>query len=504
MAAVLPVAARSTHVRLDAKGLVVSWPASARALFEASDTAVLGRPLSLLFEPHQRTLLDDELRRLSGEPPGSVHTLELTAMRPGGSALTLECVLCRVSVPADAPVPGVDALLRDVSARADELQRLRELAAAQARELQAVRSRFTDLTETIDEVFWSADAAISRMLYISPGYERIWGRSCSSLYETPTSFIDAIHEDDRARVREALTVQRDGLPFDLEYRIRRPNGTVVWIWDRGFPVRQPDGTVDRYIGVAQDVTERRAAEAAARRQDTLDAIGHMTGGLAHDFNNVLGVIVGHLDLISLAVPEGASVRESIEGAMDAALRGEQLARRLLGLARQEQAERRVVCLASAVEGLRQLLEYAAGPATQLELALTARPSVRIVPGEFDAALINLAVNARAAMPEGGHVRIAVEERHLAAPAAAARAVPPGAYALVSVTDTGCGMSQETLRHLGEPFFSTRPSAEGTGLGVSMVHAFVRNAGGAMRVESEPGVGTRFELMLPVVPPAPAA
>lgn len=376
-----------------------------------------------------------------------------------------------------------------------EVRALREANAAQARELRALQSRLTDLTETIDEVFWIADAAITHMLYISPGYERLWGRSCSSLYENPKSFIDAIHADDRTRVLEGLTVQRDGLPFDHEYRVVRPDGSLVWVWDRGYPVRGADGTVDRYIGVAQDVTERKGAEAAARRQETLDAIGQMTGGLAHDFNNILSVIVGHLDLINHGLPADAPARDSVDRALDAALRGERLAGRLLGLARQEPVERRFVCLATAIEELRPLLEYAAGASTRLEVVARARPGVRIDPGELDGALINLAVNARAAMPNGGDLRITIEEVRLTP--TSAHPLPPGAYARILVSDTGCGMDQDTLRRLGEPFFTTRRAREGTGLGVSMVHAFVRRSDGTLRVSSEPGRGTQFELLLPV-------
>lgn len=378
-----------------------------------------------------------------------------------------------------------------------ELATLRETNAAQAAQLQALQSRLTDLTETIDEVFWIADAAITRMLYISPGYERVWGRSCTSLYDNPKSFIAAIHDDDRARVLEGLSVQRDRLPFEHEYRVVRPDGTVIWVWDRGYPVRNPDGAVDRYIGVAQDVTERKAAEAAARRQETLDAIGQMTGGLAHDFNNILSVIVGHLDLINHGLPQTAAARDSVDRALDAALRGERLAGRLLALARQEPAERRLVCLASAIEELRPLLEYAAGASTRLDIRTLSRPAVRIDPGELDGALINLAVNARAAMPDGGDLRITIEERDLTAAQAAVYPLPAASYARVLVSDTGCGMSPDTLKRVGEPFFTTRRLREGTGLGLSMVQAFVRRSGGAMRVESRPGEGTQFELLLPL-------
>ena len=247
---------------------------------------------------------------------------------------------------------------------------------------------------------------------------------------------------------------------------------MVWIWDRGFPVRSPDGAVDRYIGVAQDISARKMSEAALRRQETLDAIGHMTGGLAHDFNNVLGVVVGHLDLISLATADNALARESVGRALDAALRGSRLAKRLLALARREPAERRVLALADAVQGLRPLLQHAAGPDIELAVHVAGHPRVSVDPGDLDAALINLAVNARAAMPLGGTVTISVTELDVAM-GSADHSLPAGAYASIEVTDTGVGMTDDVLCRIGEPFFTTRPSSEGTGLGVSMIHAFVR-------------------------------
>jgi signal transduction histidine kinase len=276
----------------------------------------------------------------------------------------------------------------------------------------------------------------------------------------------------------------------------RPDGHLLWIWDRGFPVRNADGTVDRYIGVAQDISRRKATEAAVRRQETIDAIGHMTGGLAHDFNNVLGVVVGHLDLISLAVPDNSAARESVDLALDAALRGARLAKRLLALARREPIARRVLGLAEAVQGLRPLLQHAAGEKTDLVLLAGCNPPICVDPGELDAAMINLAVNARAAMPDGGRLTITIDEVELAADAAE-YSLEPGRYASLAVDDTGCGMTEEVLSRLGEPFFTTRSDREGTGLGVPMIHAFVRQSRGSMRVESVPGAGSRFRILLPI-------
>ena len=485
-------------IQIDCDGRIASWPDGARDMFGRIAEVALGQPLGAFIEPRQRDACDNVVNHLCGDTrPGVVHTMEMLAQRPDGSTFHIECSVWRCTADASR----FDALIRDVSSRTrieedlrQQLRDLRRFSASQIQELQRTQSRFRDIAETIDEVFWMADPSVTRMLYISPGYERLWGRSCESLYEDPRSFIDAIHPDDRARVGTELLRQRDSLPFDHEYRIIRPDGTVLWIWDRGFPVRNPDGSVDRYIGVAQDITARKISDAMVRRQDTLDAIGHMTGGLAHDFNNILGVVIGHLDLIGLAVSDAADVRESVDRALDAALRGARLARRLLALARREPAARSVVALAEAVEELHPLLQHAGGPDIEVAVGADANPRVSVDPSELDAALINLVINARAAMPNGGALTISISQtEHLGNRGEQVM----GPFAVLSVEDTGVGMDEVVLRRLGEPFFTTRDDGEGTGLGVSMVHAFVRQSGGTMCVDSTPGKGSRFQIMLPM-------
>ncbi|HUR32409.1 MAG TPA: PAS domain-containing protein [Vicinamibacterales bacterium] len=486
--------------QIDCDGRIASWPDAARDLFDRTSGAALGLPLAAFIESRQRDACENVVHHLCHDPrAGAVHTMELLAERANGSTFHVECSLWRC--PNDPT--RFDVLARDITDRVrieqdlrQQLRELRQFSASQIQEIKRSQARFIDIAETIDEVFWMADPAVTRMIYISPGYERIWGRSCASLYEDPRSFIEAIHPDDRERVLDDLRCQREGLPFDHEYRIVRPDGTVLWIWDRGFPVRNPDGAVDRYIGVAQDISVRKASEAAVRRQEMLDAIGHMTGGLAHDFNNVLGVVVGHLDLISLAIADNPTARESVDRALDAALRGSRLARRLLALARREPLERRVLRLADAVNGLVPLLEHAAGPETVLVVRAEDNLLVNLDPGELDAALINLAINARAAMPRGGRLTLELSSLELSSHPNA-YALPAGRYASIVVDDTGVGMTDDVLRRIGEPFFTTKPDREGTGLGISMIYAFVRRSGGVLRVESTPGQGSRFRLVLPV-------
>ncbi|MGC4085565.1 MAG: PAS domain S-box protein [Vicinamibacterales bacterium] len=214
-----------------------------------------------------------------------------------------------------------------------------------------------------------------------------------ALWRTESGFDLFVHDiTARVEAHEVMRREREAFRGQSEEQACELTGTrarFTGLTETLDDVVDADGTVSRDIGIVEDVAGRKAAEAAVRRQDTLDAIGQMAGGLAHDFNNILSVVVGHLDLISLAIPGDAPERESLDRATDAALRGERLARRLLALARQEPAERRAICLAAAIEGLAPLLQYVVGTTSEVMTAAATRPAVSLDPGELDAALITL-------------------------------------------------------------------------------------------------------------------
>jgi two-component system cell cycle sensor histidine kinase/response regulator CckA len=363
--------------------------------------------------------------------------------------------------------------------------------------LRESEERFRQLAENISEVFWMTDPAKREMLYISPGYETIWGRTCKSLMERPHSFFDAIHPDDRPRVLASIQANSD-TPYELEYRIVRPDRSVRWIRDRAFPVRDAAGLVIRTAGVAEDVTEKRQLETQLRQSQKMQAIGQLAGGVAHDFNNLLSVIFGHGALLAAAMPLHERMRDSVVEINLAAERAAALTRQLLTFSRRQVFEPRVLHLEGVVEESRSLLRRLIGEDVCLAVIPShGRSRVSVDPGQINQVLMNLALNARDAMPQGGELTIATRDVDFAAATQTVQPeMRPGHYVLLAVTDTGCGMAPEVQARMFEPFFSTK--SDNTGLGLSVVDGIVKQNGGYLAVTSRPGFGTTFSIYLPAV------
>jgi two-component system cell cycle sensor histidine kinase/response regulator CckA len=376
----------------------------------------------------------------------------------------------------------------------------RELARQQAEAaLRASEERFREIAETIQDIFWVTDPAKNRMLYVSPAYERIWGRTRQSLYESPRDWIEAIHPEDRERVLHATTTQQTGSRYDVEYRITRPDGQVRWIRDVAFPVRDESGQVVRLVGVARDITERRELAEQLRQAQKMEAIGQLAGGVAHDFNNILAVIMMQAGLTASVAGVSETVRDGLRQIRAAAERAANLTRQLLLFSRRQVMQPRNLDLNEAVTSLAKMLQRIIGEDVRLELHLHPGPLVaRADAGMLDQVLMNLAVNARDAMPKGGKLVIETAARTLTeSEAAAIPEAVPGRYVALRVTDTGCGIAPEILPRIFEPFFTTKEPGKGTGLGLATVYGIVKQHGGCIRVTSEPGRGTIFEVFLPV-------
>lgn len=358
-------------------------------------------------------------------------------------------------------------------------------------------ARFRQLAESIREVFWLTDVSKREIVYLSPGYEEIWGRKVATLREEPLQWLEAIHPDDRERVREAMARQADGT-YDQEYRVVRPDGSVRWVRDQAFPVRDEQGVVVRLAGVAEDVTERRQLEQQVRQTQKMESIGLLAGGVAHDFNNWLTVIAGSCELLQEELEGSGSGLELMTEILRATERGAALTRQLLAFSRQEVIEPRLLDLNSIIADTEKMLRRLLGEDVLLETSLAPHlDPVRVDPGQWTQVLMNLAVNARDAMPRGGRLTMETRVSDLDAEFVRTRpALKAGRHVILSVSDTGSGMSPEVKARIFEPFFTTKEQGRGTGLGLAVVHGIVSQSGGVIEAYSESSRGTSFRIYLP--------
>jgi PAS domain S-box-containing protein len=358
----------------------------------------------------------------------------------------------------------------------------------------------------------------------------------------------SVHPGDRARRSEVLArTIKTGRDYSIEYRNIWPDGSPHWVDVRARAVRRPDGSIKSLVGVLSDITARKVAEierenllaqlaaertalaeltatleqrveqrtadlmkeVAAREKaqeqlrqvQKMETIGQLTGGVAHDFNNLLMAVMGNLDLLRKRVPDDPRLHRLIEGALQGAERGASLTQRLLAFARQQDLRAVPVDLRALIQGMIDLLERSLGPRVLLRLDLPqALPPARVDANQLELAVLNLAINARDAMPEGGSIDIKVGEYQ----AAGELALGAGRFLKLSVIDTGTGMTPEILKRAIEPFFSSKPLGKGTGLGLSMVHGLAVQLGGALQLTSAVGKGTTATLVLPVAINAPEA
>jgi len=346
--------------------------------------------------------------------------------------------------------------------------------------LEALRSsdeRMRELATSIDEVFWVSTPDRSQMLFISPAYEKIWGRSCESLYDAPQSWRDGIVADDLERlVREADNSEH-------EFRVQRPDGSVRWVRTKTFPIRDDSGEVIRLAGVCADITQRRELEEQLQQAQKMESLGMLAGGIAHDFNNLLAVISSCSGLLAESVASDESDRELVGDIEDAVVRASALTRQLLAFSRKQVTEPVVLDANVVVTDTRKLLRRIVGENIEVVTSLEPDlPMVRIDRGQLVQVILNLAVNARDAMPRNGTVRVST------------RSI--GNCIALEVSDTGIGMRPEVLARACEPFFTTKELGKGTGMGLAVVHGIIDNANGRIEIESKVGHGTTFRILLP--------
>jgi len=365
--------------------------------------------------------------------------------------------------------------------------------------LKESEARFRQVMENIEEVFWMTNAAKTQMLYLSPAYEKIWQRTCASVYADPSAWLDAVHPDDRERVGTDTRTKQSRGDYVEEYRVVRPDGSVRWISERAFPIRDADGKPYRIAGVAEDVTARRELEEQFRQSQKMEAIGALAGGIAHDFNNVLSAINGNAELALQDVGAEHAAQQSIREILKAGSRAKNLVQQILTFTRAQQPQRVVLSLAPVVEETAGFLRVALPSTAELVVSLAPDvPNVLANATQVQQVLLNILTNAWHALgAERGSIEVTLRRVVLGEDAARLDAeLHAGVYARLSVRDTGRGMDDATRARIFEPFFTTKSQLQGTGLGLAVAHGIVDGHEGAIVVTSAVGAGSTFDIYFP--------
>ncbi|GAB6063651.1 transporter substrate-binding domain-containing protein [Deferrisoma palaeochoriense] len=442
-----------------------------------------------------RDRVDQALRRLTAD--GTLERLrEKWFGRPAVSTRDWRPVLRSIAAGAALVLLALGALVLWNRSLRREVRR-------RTAELRASEERYRALLDTALEAVLVADLETGEILYANRPTERLLGLSRAEILGRRVQ--DLVMDDDRERVRqsfeEVAADRRGALP--RSYVVARPDGERRVVEAVSSPMEyqgRPAALV-----YARDVTEREENRRRAEQADRLRSVGRLAGGVAHEFNNLLAAVLGHAELGELETAD-PSARRRFRAVAQAAQRGGEIARQLLAYSRQQPLRPRTVDLCAevrqAVEFLRPLLPR------NIELRVECEPEsvwTRVDPARLQEALVNLATNARDAMPQGGRLLVEVDRVDLdGAYTRNHRDLEPGPYARITVSDTGEGIPPEVLPHVFEPFFTTKPVGKGTGLGLSTVHGFVKQSRGHVHVYSEPGVGTTVRLYLPEAPPADQA
>jgi len=466
---------------------------------------------------------------------------DLSTAQPSSQTLRLEEILGNVTFLERPFHPATFASV----ARSTLKARLRQYEArARVEELHESEERLRTALVAGRLGSWELHLA-TRRLSASDACKAQFGRGPGESFGYD-DLIAAIHPDDREPMREAVQATLDsGEDLAGELRSLWPDGSLHWLEVRARLVRG-QGAQARLVGVSSDITERKTAEEQLRRVNEsleervalrtgelvsahaarlaeieqreraerqlrhaqkMEMVGQLTGGVAHDFNNLLMAVLGNLQLLRKRVPPDPKLARLIEGALQGAQRGAALTQRLLAFAHQQELRVEPVDLVQLILGMADLIEKSIDPKIELRFRLPERAPIALADAnQVELAVLNLVVNARDAMPEGGTLTISVDRRSAAAEASLA----PGRYAVIVVEDSGHGMDSETLLRAAEPFFSTKELGKGTGLGLSMIHGLAVQLRGELRLASEVGKGTVAELWMPAAEalrapsPAPAA
>ncbi|WP_171815357.1 hybrid sensor histidine kinase/response regulator [Nostoc sp. PCC 7524] len=387
---------------------------------------------------------------------------------------------------SDGQVVGVNVTVQDITERKQA-----EIALKESEE------RFRQLAENIDAVLWIAAKGHFQIIYVSHAYTRIWGRNVQDVYDNPHSFFDAIYPEDLEKVRSIVPVTNPH--YDVEYRIVRPDGEIRWLRDRSFPIRNAQGEIYRYGGIAEDITEKKQIEAQFLRAQRLESVGTLASGIAHNLNNILSPILLSLELLERKLPDQKS-QQLLKMLESNVKRGSALVKQVLSFSRGVSGKHTIINIKHIVSEIQYIIQETFPKSIKLSTNLAPDLWNICADGnQLHQVLMNLCINARDAMPHGGSLSIYATNLFIDETSARRYLdAQVGEYVMVSVADTGSGIAPEILERIFEPFFTTKEVGQGTGLGLSTVMGIIKHHGGFVNVESTLGKGSQFQVYLPAV------
>jgi len=446
------------------------------------------------------------IRALLSQPPGSVRSGEYALRRGDGSDVYVNISLVNLKVDAAAP-QILCGVVTDLTLNRRRSVELIEANAQLASEVEERRRAEDSLQLTLEAAglgIWAMDPRTGAMRG-SAGHDRIFGLTEAQAGWTLEKALEQFPEGNRAAVREAFVRAERSGSIEFEERIRRvDDGTTRWVHVKGRTYYE-DGKAIRIAGVIADTTNRREVDELLRQSQKMEAVGQLTGGIAHDFNNLLMIVGGSIEMLKKHVAPDQRTTRLLDAARQAVNRGAKLNEQLLAFSRRQDLQTEAVQVNELIPTFEHLLDRALGETIAVEF----QPSTlswhcRTDSHQLETAILNLVINARDAMPNGGLIVIRTDCRFVPVRSATPWGGKAGDYVVVSVKDSGTGVPPEILARVFEPFFTTKEIGRGTGLGLSQVYGFAKQSGGFVAIDSEVGRGTVVSIHLPRVAPPPPA
>jgi PAS domain S-box-containing protein len=496
----------------DNEGRIVDWTIGAQSVFGWSAEEITGQSGEVLYTPEDRAAGVPARELATARAEGCANDERWHVRRDGSRFFANGSV--RVLHNAQGQIAGFIKIARDETTR-----RAAEIA------LRQTEQRYRLAAKATNDAIWDWDLISNRVEW-NEAMRDLFGYADEQIEPRGDWWIENIHPDDRDRIDRAIhaVIEGEGDHWTAEYRFRRSDGTFADVYDRGHVIRNEQRAAVRMIGAMLDLTERKRAEErlrelnetletrvaertadlvatqdALRQSQKMEAVGQLTGGLAHDFNNLLTGISGSLEMMQVRIAQGrvADLERYVDAAQGGAKRAAALTHRLLAFSRRQTLAPKPTDVKQLVTGMEELIRRTVGPAIEVETvnAVGLWPSL-IDPSQLENAVLNLCINARDAMPQGGTITIETANRWMDRRAAEQRGLEPGQYISLCVSDTGTGMTPDVIAKAFDPFFTTKPIGEGTGLGLSMIYGFAKQSGGSAAIYSEVNEGTMVCIYLP--------